>query len=66
MDGSEDRVTRLGTFSNISGAVGLDFPDDSRAFALADFDHDGRLEIALKNRTGPVIVDKGRMHAIGG
>jgi len=44
-----------GTFSNISGAVGLDFPDDSRAFALADFDHDGRLEIALKNRTGPQL-----------
>src|SRR5208337_4978555 len=44
-----------GTFSDISGVVGLDFPDDSRAFALADFDHDGRLEIALKNRTGPQL-----------
>ena len=44
-----------GTFSNISGVVGLDLPDDSRAFALADFDHDGRLEIALKNRTGPQL-----------
>jgi len=44
-----------GTFSDVSGAVGLDFPDDSRAFALADFDHDGRLEIALKNRTGPQL-----------
>ncbi|SPE23035.1 TPR repeat-containing protein [Acidobacteriia bacterium SbA2] len=44
-----------GTFSDISGAVGLDFQDDSRAFALADFDHDGRLEIALKNRTGPQL-----------
>src|SRR5208337_4017758 len=44
-----------GTFSNIASAVGLDFPDDSRAFALADFDHDGRLEIALKNRTGPQL-----------
>lgn len=44
-----------GTFSDISGAAGLDFPDDSRAFALADFDHDGRLEIALKNRTGPQL-----------
>ena len=44
-----------GTFSDISGAIGLDFPDDSRAFALADFDHDGRLEIALKNRTGPQL-----------
>jgi len=44
-----------GTFSNISGAVGLDFSDDSRAFALADFDHDGRLEIALKSRAGPQL-----------
>jgi tetratricopeptide (TPR) repeat protein len=44
-----------GTFSDVSGVVGLDFPDDSRAFALADFDHDGRLEIALKNRTGPQL-----------
>jgi tetratricopeptide (TPR) repeat protein len=44
-----------GTFANISGAVGLDFEDDSRAFALADFDHDGRLEVALKNRTGPQL-----------
>jgi Flp pilus assembly protein TadD/peroxiredoxin len=44
-----------GTFSDISGAIGLDFADDSRAFALADFDHDGRLEIALKNRTGPQL-----------
>ena len=44
-----------GTFSNIAGAVGLDFQDDSRAFALADFDHDGRLEIALKNRSGPQL-----------
>jgi hypothetical protein len=44
-----------GTFSDISGAVGLDFHDDSRAFGLADFDHDGRLEIALKNRTGPQL-----------
>jgi len=44
-----------GTFSNVSGAFGLDFPDDSRAFALADFDHDGRLELVLKNRTGPQI-----------
>jgi len=44
-----------GTFSDISGAVGLDFQDDSRAFALADFDHDGRLEIAVKNRTGPQL-----------
>ena len=46
---------RDGTFSNAGGALGLDFPDDSRGFALADYDHDGRLEIFLKNRTGPQL-----------
>jgi tetratricopeptide (TPR) repeat protein/peroxiredoxin len=46
---------RDGSFSEVSGVAGLDFPDDSRAFALADIDHDGRLEIILKNRTGPQL-----------
>src|ERR1700747_2929259 len=46
---------RDGTFSEVSSAVGLDFPDDSRAFALADLDHDGRLEIILKNRNAPQL-----------
>jgi len=46
---------RDGTFTSCAGAVGLDFPDDSRAFALADYDHDGRLEVFLKNRTGPQL-----------
>jgi len=44
-----------GTFSDISGVAGLDFIDDSRTFALADIDHDGRLEIILKNRTAPQV-----------
>jgi tetratricopeptide (TPR) repeat protein len=44
-----------GTFSEIGGAVGLDFIEDSRAFALADFDGDGRLELLLKNRSGPQL-----------
>jgi tetratricopeptide (TPR) repeat protein len=44
-----------GTFSNISGALGLDFTEDGRAFALADFDGDGRQEILLKNRNAPQI-----------
>jgi len=43
------------TFSDISGVIGLDFPEDGRAFALADFDHDGRLEVFLKNRNGPQL-----------
>ncbi|HYW39866.1 MAG TPA: FG-GAP-like repeat-containing protein [Terriglobales bacterium] len=44
-----------GTFSDISGVVGLDFLEDGRAFAVADFDHDGRQEIFLKNRNGPQL-----------
>jgi tetratricopeptide (TPR) repeat protein len=44
-----------GTFADISGAVGMDFVDDSRSFALADVDHDGRLEVVLKNRTAPQL-----------
>jgi hypothetical protein len=44
-----------GTFSDISGVIGLDFVEDGRAFALGDFDHDGRQEIFLKNRNGPQL-----------
>ncbi len=44
-----------GSFSDVSGISGLDFPDDSRSFALADLDHDGRLEIILKNRNAPQL-----------
>jgi tetratricopeptide (TPR) repeat protein len=46
---------RDGTFSEVSGAVGLDFPEDSRSFAVADLDHDGRLEVILKNRNAPQL-----------
>lgn len=46
---------RDGTFSDVSAAVGLDFLEDGRSFALADFDHDGRQEIFLKNRSGPQV-----------
>ena len=46
---------RDGTFSDVSAAVGMDFVEDGRAFALADFDHDGRLEVCLKNRNAPQL-----------
>ena len=46
---------RDGTFSDVSGAVGMDFLEDGRAFAFADFDHDGRQEVFLKNRNGPQL-----------
>jgi tetratricopeptide (TPR) repeat protein len=44
-----------GTFSDVSGAIGLDFIEDGRSFGLADIDHDGRLEIVLKNRNAPQL-----------
>lgn len=46
---------RDGTFSDVSGIVGLDFREDSRTFALSDLDGDGRLEIVLKNRNAPQV-----------
>jgi FimV-like protein len=44
-----------GTFSDVSAVVGLDFLEDGRSFAIADFDKDGRLEIALKSRSAPQL-----------
>jgi len=46
---------RDGTFSDVSGVVEMDFLEDGRSFALADFDHDGRVEAFLKNRNGPQL-----------
>ena len=46
---------RDGTFSEVSGVVGLDFLEDSRSFALADIDQDGRLEVILRNRNAPQL-----------
>jgi tetratricopeptide (TPR) repeat protein len=46
---------RDGTFSDVSAALGFDFIEDSRAFAIADFDRDGRQEVLLKNRGGPQL-----------
>ena len=55
-----------GTFSDVSGTCGLDFPDDSRSFVLADLDHDGRLEVVLKNRNAPQLrILRNAMKEIG-
>jgi Flp pilus assembly protein TadD/peroxiredoxin len=55
-----------GTFSDISGTMQLDFPDDSRSFALTDLDQDGRLEVVLKNRNAPKVrVLRNAMTEIG-
>jgi tetratricopeptide (TPR) repeat protein/peroxiredoxin len=55
-----------GTFTEASGALAMDFLEDSRAFALADIDHDGRLEVILKNRNAPQIrILRNALAAIG-
>jgi Flp pilus assembly protein TadD len=42
-------------FVDFSGVSGIDFADDSRAFAATDIDGDGNLDIVLKSRLGPQI-----------
>ncbi|MCH2101869.1 MAG: ASPIC/UnbV domain-containing protein [Planctomycetes bacterium] len=42
-----------GRFSNISAASHADYADDARAVALIDWDHDGALDLVLKNRSAP-------------
>ncbi|MGA3186788.1 MAG: FG-GAP-like repeat-containing protein [Bryobacteraceae bacterium] len=44
-----------GKFFDFSGVSGIDFADDSRAFAATDIDGDGNLDIVLKSRLGPQI-----------
>jgi Flp pilus assembly protein TadD/peroxiredoxin len=57
---------RDGTFSDISGITGLDFPDDSRSFVVADLDADGRMEVVLKNRNAPQVrILRNAMKEIG-
>ncbi|MCP4888112.1 MAG: hypothetical protein GY904_16060, partial [Planctomycetaceae bacterium] len=39
-----------GRFANVSAVSGLDFPDDARAVALVDWDHDGDEDLWISNR----------------
>jgi tetratricopeptide (TPR) repeat protein len=48
-------VRRDGKYRDSSGISGLDFTDDSRAFAVMDFDGDGNLDLILKSRLGPQV-----------
>lgn len=48
-------VRRGERYFDFSGVSGLDFADDSRAFAVTDFDNDGRPDLILKSRLGPQI-----------
>ncbi len=46
---------RNGKYYDFSGVSGLDYADDSRAFAVTDMDGDGNLDILLKSRLGPQV-----------
>ncbi len=42
-----------GNFANVSAVSGVDFPDDGRALAQVDWDHDGDLDMWISNRNAP-------------
>ena len=44
-----------GRYVDHSGVSGLDFAEDSRTFAVTDFDGDGYPDLLLKNRRGPQL-----------
>jgi Flp pilus assembly protein TadD len=46
---------RDGRFYDYSGVSGLDFAEDSRAFAVTDLEGDGNLDLVLKSRLGPQV-----------
>jgi tetratricopeptide (TPR) repeat protein len=48
-------VRRGSRYYDFSGVSGLDFADDSRAFAVTDLDGDGNLDMLLKSRLGPQV-----------
>jgi tetratricopeptide (TPR) repeat protein len=48
-------VKQDGAYRDASGVSGLDFADDTRTFAVADFDGDGVPDVLLKNRLGPQV-----------
>ena len=48
-------VKQDGRYRDASGVSGLDFADDTRTFAVTDFDGDGFPDLVLKNRLGPQI-----------
>ncbi|HTB12793.1 MAG TPA: FG-GAP-like repeat-containing protein [Bryobacteraceae bacterium] len=48
-------VKKDGRYRDASGVSGLDFAEDTRTFAVTDFDGDGVPDLVLKNRLGPQI-----------
>jgi hypothetical protein len=43
-----------GTFKNIAASAGVDDSLDGRGVAIADFDHDGKMDMVVSNVDGPI------------
>ncbi len=57
MAGNERNVflhQRFGSFVSAGAQAGLDDPGDARGVAIADFDRDGRVDLAVSNVAGPL------------
>ena len=48
-----DDEGEIARFANVSAVTGLDLPDDGRAVAVVDWDHDGDLDLWISNRNAP-------------
>jgi len=59
LSGNERNCCFLNTsgqrFADVSGATGLDYADDGRVLALADWDYEGDVDFWVANRSGPQI-----------
>ena len=51
--GDEHPEAGITPFANMSAVSGLDFAEDGRGMAVVDWDHDGDLDMWLRNRTEP-------------
>ena len=49
-----------GTFVDVGYLTGADRIEDGRGVAIADFDHDGQVDILLTNFAGPAVLMMGR------
>lgn len=58
--------TADGRFADIGAASGVDLLEDSRAVGMLDWNDDGRLDIAMKNRTAPRVRLLLNQNASGG